>query len=78
MLPEEKKEKEFIKSISKKIKAIRLSKGIKQNEIAYRCNFDKSSYNNIEAGKRNLTVASLFKIANALEVSVKVFFDDEI
>ncbi len=67
-------EQEFIKSISQKIKTIRLKKGLRQNEIAFRCNFDKSSYNNIEAGKRNITLTTLYKIASALNVSVKDFF----
>ncbi|HAT65854.1 MAG TPA: XRE family transcriptional regulator, partial [Flavobacteriaceae bacterium] len=43
MLPEEKKEKEFIEKLGKRIKALRLSKELRQNEVAYRCNFDKSS-----------------------------------
>lgn len=76
MLSEEKREKQFIKSMGKKIKSIRLAKGIRQNEIAYRCNFDKSSFSNIEAGKRNITILSLYKIANALEVPLSVFFED--
>ncbi len=67
-------EKVFIKSISKRIKLIRLAKGMRQNEIAYRCNFDKSSYNNIESGKRNITLTTLYKIGKALGVSVEEFF----
>jgi transcriptional regulator with XRE-family HTH domain len=51
-----------------------LSKSIKQNEIAYRCNFDKSSYNNIEAGKRNITILNLLKIAEALEIKIENIF----
>jgi len=67
-------EKEYLKKIGKSIKEIRLSKTIKQNEIAYRCNFDKSSYNNIEAGKRNITILNLLKIANALEIEIEQIF----
>lgn len=62
---------QILKSVGKKIKSIRLKKGLRQNEVAYRCNFDKSSYNNIEAGKRNITIFTLYKIAKALEVSVE-------
>ena len=53
-----------------------MSKKIRQNEVAYRCNFDKSSYNNIEHGKRNITILSLIKIAKALEVSIVEIFKD--
>ena len=63
----------ILKAIGKKIKSIRLEKGIRQNEIAYRCNFDKSSYNSIEAGKRNITILTLYKIASALEEPVENF-----
>lgn len=46
-------EKEFLIALGKRIKEIRLQKNIMQTEIAYRCGFDKSNYNTIEAGKRN-------------------------
>ncbi len=74
MLDELHIERLYLKELGKKIKEIRLSKKIRQNEIAYRCNFDKSSYNNIEAGKRNITILNLLKIANALEVEITQFF----
>ncbi|MEZ4794627.1 MAG: helix-turn-helix transcriptional regulator [Flavobacteriaceae bacterium] len=59
------------------MKAIRLAKGLRQNEVAHRCNFDKSSYNNIEAGKRNITLSTLYKIANALQIDILEFFFKE-
>lgn len=61
-------EKEFLISLGKKIKSLRLEKKNSQTEIAYRCGFDKSNYNTIEAGKRNPTVISLLKIAKALDI----------
>ncbi|MEE9349528.1 MAG: helix-turn-helix transcriptional regulator [Flavobacteriaceae bacterium] len=70
MIEKKHSDKEFLKRIGKRIRIIRLSKKIRQNEIAYRCNFDKSSYNNIEAGKRNLTLLNLRKIAKALDVDI--------
>lgn len=73
MLSEEDKERLFIEAVDKRIKTIRLEKGIRQNEIAYRCNFDKSSFSNIEAGKRNITILSLYKIANALNEPIYNF-----
>lgn len=76
MLEEEHIEKEYLLKIGKNIRIIRLKKKIRQNEIAYRCNFDKSSYNNIEAGKRNITILNLRKIAIALEVNISEFFKE--
>lgn len=67
-------EKEYLILLGKKIREIRLQKKITQTEIAYRCGFDKSNYNTIESGKRNPTILSLIKIANALEVSLTDLF----
>ena len=64
-------DKEYLVLLGNHIKQIRLSKKISQTEIAYRCDFDKSNYNTIEAGKRNPTVITLLKIASALEVSLE-------
>ncbi len=68
-------DKEYLLILGKRIRSIRLAKNISQTEIAYRCLFDKSSYNTIEAGKRNVTVITLLKIAKALDVPVKIFFE---
>lgn len=77
MLDDPDKKSKILKSLGKKIKAIRLKKGIRQNEIAYRCHFDKSSYNAIEAGNRNITILTLYKIALALDVPIDVFFSSK-
>lgn len=66
---------EYLISLGKKIKEIRLSKKISQTEIAYRCGFDKSNYNTIESGKRNPTITSLLKIAKALNVQLIELLD---
>ena len=68
-------DEEYLIELGKRIKSIRLQKKISQTEIAYRCGFDKSNYNTIESGKRNPTVISLLKIATALEIDIKDFFD---
>lgn len=67
-------DKEFLIFLGKRITEIRLKKKISQTEIAYRCGFDKSNYNTIENGKRNPTILSLQKIAQALEVELIEFF----
>ncbi|MGR7812554.1 helix-turn-helix domain-containing protein [Lacinutrix undariae] len=74
MLDDKHKEKLLLKTLGEKIKSVRLEKGLRQNEIAYRCHFDKSSYNNIESGKRNITIITLYKISYALNVPIETFF----
>ena len=67
---DEHSDKEFLIALGKKIKEERLLKKLSQTEIAYRCGFDKSNFNTIESGKRNVTVCSLLKIAKALDISL--------
>ena len=67
---EEHSDKEYLIALGKKIKEERLLKKLSQTEIAYRCGFDKSNFNTIESGKRNVTVSSLLKIAKALDISL--------
>jgi putative transcriptional regulator len=68
-------EKKYLIALGKRIKTLRLEKNISQTEVAYRCGFDKSNYNTIESGKRNPTVTSLLKIANAIEVNLIDLFN---
>ena len=67
---DEHSDKEYLIALGKKIKEERLLKNLSQTEIAYRCGFDKSNFNTIESGKRNVTVCSLLKIAKALDISL--------
>lgn len=67
-------QEQVLKALGQRIKSIRLQKKIRQNVIAMRCDFSKGSYSNIEAGKRNVTVLTLDKIAKALDVKVERFF----
>jgi len=67
---EEHSDKAYLVALGKKIKELRLQKKLSQTEIAYRCGFDKSNYNTIESGKRNVTVVSLLKITKALDIDL--------
>jgi transcriptional regulator with XRE-family HTH domain len=67
---EEHSDKAYLIALGKKIKELRLQKKLSQTEIAYRCGFDKSNYNTIESGKRNVTVMSLLKISKALDIDL--------
>ena len=60
----------FIK-IGDKIKELRELKNLSQQDLAALCNFEKSNMSQIEAGRTNLTIKTLFKISNALKVPLK-------
>jgi transcriptional regulator with XRE-family HTH domain len=59
-----------------RIKKLRQRKGMTQNELALRCEFEKASMSRIEAGKTNLTLLTLRKISKALEVDFIELFKD--
>ena len=63
--------------IGRKIKNIRESKGLTQQEISDKCNFEKSTVSRIEAGRTNLTVKNLYKLSQALGVKIKELVDVE-
>lgn len=59
-----------IKRITQKIKEIRLSRGLSVQELAYRCDMERSNLSRLEAGRTNMTIKTLCTICNALEVKV--------
>ena len=63
--------------IGKRINEVRRSKCISQEKLAELTGLSKSYIYKIEAGCRNLTVQTLLKLAEALEMSVAEMFRDE-
>lgn len=63
-------DREILKRIGKRIAEIRKEKGITQQELASICNYEKSNMSRIEAGRTNMTVLTLEKIAEALDVEL--------
>ena len=61
--------------IGKHIQKVRDLKGISQQDLAAKCNFEKSNMSRLEAGRVNPTLSTLEKVANALEVSLAELFD---
>ncbi|MBR2628604.1 MAG: helix-turn-helix transcriptional regulator [Alistipes sp.] len=62
-------ETEIIK-IAQTIKRIRLEKGLSVQELAYRCNIERSNLSRLEAGRTNMTVKTLCTICKALEIEL--------
>lgn len=71
---------EILKSVGNKIKEIRQSKGFSQIDLVGKMegNIDVTNISRIEQGRTNPTVYTLFRIADALEVHPKEFFDIKI
>ena len=60
----------IIKLIAQNIKKIRISKGLSVQEVAYRCDIERSNLSRLEAGKTNRTIKTICLICNALNVEI--------
>lgn len=72
------KEKEqLLFKIGNRIKLLREQKKISQQDLAALCNFEKANMRRIEAGRTNPTVFTLYKISQALEITISELVDVE-
>ena len=60
--------------IGKHIQKVRDLKGISQQDLAAKCNFEKSNMSRLEAGRVNPTLSTLEKVANALDITLAELF----
>jgi len=63
--------------IARKIRQIRLQNRLTLEKIAERTGFTKSYLSMVELGKKSPPIASLSKIAKALDVDIAAFFDQK-
>ncbi len=68
--------KQLQETIGKKIRQLRESKGIAQQDLAAKCNFEKSNMARLEAGNTNPTIYTLYKIAQSLDISLSKIVSD--
>lgn len=62
------------KKVGKRIQQIRIEKNISQQDLAARCNFEKSNMSRLEAGRANATLSTLEIVSKALEIEVVELF----
>jgi transcriptional regulator with XRE-family HTH domain len=60
--------------LGKRIVAARKGRGVSQEQLAAASDIDRSHMGFIEQGRRKPTVATLFKIAQALRISLEDLF----
>ena len=61
--------------VGKQIKKLRELKGISQQVLAAKCNFEKGNMSRLESGRVNPTLATLEKVCKALEVNISELFN---
>lgn len=62
--------------IGSRIRQLRQEKHLSQEAFADLCELDRTYISSIEKGKRNVSIINLEKIANALNISLSILFND--
>ncbi len=65
----------FKEVVGNKIKELRIQKGISQEKLANECGLDRTYITYVENARKNITIETLYKITQALNISLKDFFD---
>ncbi|MBS1504324.1 MAG: helix-turn-helix transcriptional regulator [Bacteroidetes bacterium] len=65
------------KRIGLRIKEYRTNLKLTQEALAFKAEVDKTYLNEVENGKRNVSVINLEKIIYALEITIRDFFNSE-
>jgi transcriptional regulator with XRE-family HTH domain len=65
------KDNEYLILIGKNISRIRKEQLITIKELGFRCDIEKSNLIPIEKGRVNVTIKTLVKICNALDIELK-------
>ena len=66
------------KKVGLRIRELRQNLKLTQEALAFKAEIDKTYINEVENGKRNVSVINLEKIIHALEVQLKEFFNHEL
>lgn len=61
--------------LGKKIKQLRMKKGLSQEKFALEIGMDRTYFASVEAGKRNISICNIKKIADGLEISLRELFE---
>jgi len=63
------------KALGERIKDLRNRKGISQEKFALGIGMDRTYFASVEAGRRNISICNIKKIADGLGVSLSELFD---
>lgn len=67
-------ENEYLFNFGNQIREYRHKLGLSQEKFALKIGMDRSYFASVEAGKRNISVLNIKKIADGLEISVSDLF----
>jgi transcriptional regulator with XRE-family HTH domain len=61
-------------TLGQRIRELRNNKGISQEKFALSIGMDRTYFASVEAGKRNISIVNIEKIAHGLDVSLSELF----
>lgn len=64
-------------AFGKRVKELRLQKGISQEKLANIAGLDRTYMTQVENGKRNLTIEKIRQICKGLNISLSDFFNSD-
>ena len=65
----------ILAKIGAEVIKLRMLNRMTQNDLAAKCNFEKSDMEKIEAGETDVTISALIKICNVFDVDFKVLLN---
>ncbi|MBS1640675.1 MAG: helix-turn-helix transcriptional regulator [Bacteroidetes bacterium] len=66
--------KEVLVKFGERLKAVRLQKGLTQEQLAYDAEIELSQVHRLEAGKTNATISTITSVAKALNMTISELF----
>ena len=66
----------IIEDLGKRIRELRQQTGLSQEKFALKIGMDRTYFASVEAGKRNIAIVNIKKIADGLEISLSELFKD--
>ena len=63
--------------LGKRIRELRHQTGLSQEKFALKIGMDRTYFASVEAGKRNIAICNIKKIADGLDVTLSELFDFE-
>lgn len=68
-------ENELLKQFGEKVQILRKERKLSQEELAYLAGFHRTYIGMIERAERNITLSNLKRLADALNIPIKTFFE---
>ena len=61
--------------VGKRIQELRIQKNLSQQDLAAKCNFEKSNMSRLESGRANATLSTIEKVCEALQIDYIELFN---